>query len=76
MLTYGTIREATNTEAVTAFLEEHVLAATEWHLARVRRRNVRLDPPVSYTALYRVTIGGGDCGAAACITLSSSDQTI
>ena len=60
MLTYGTIREATNTEAVTAFLEEHVLAATEWHLARVRRRNVRLDPPVSYTALYRVTIGGGD----------------
>jgi thiamine kinase-like enzyme len=60
MLTYGTIRQATNTASVTSFLEERVLAGSEWHLVKVRRRVVRLDPPVSYTALYRVTLGSGE----------------
>jgi hypothetical protein len=60
MLTYGTIRQATNTESVTSFLENQVLAGSEWRLVRARRRNVRLDPPVSYSALYRVTIGSGE----------------
>ena len=57
MLTYGTIQEATNTASVTAFLEERILPGSEWRLVKARRRNVRLDPPVSYTALYRVTLG-------------------
>jgi hypothetical protein len=60
MLTYGAIQEATNTEAVTRFLEEQVLAGTDWNLVKVRRRTVRLDPPHSYWALYRVTLGSGD----------------
>src|SRR5947209_7378143 len=60
MLTYGTIQEATNTEAVTTFLEERILAGTDWNLVKVRKRTVRLDPPVSYWALYRVTLGTGD----------------
>src|SRR5919197_5574813 len=60
MLTYGTIREATNTASVTSFLEERILAGSEWHLVKVWRRSVRLDPPVSYTALYRVPLSNGE----------------
>jgi thiamine kinase-like enzyme len=60
MLTYGAIQQATNTEAVTSFLERHVLAGSEWRLDGVRRRSVRLDPPVSYTALYRVSLSSGE----------------
>src|SRR5436309_15974338 len=60
MLTYGTIRDATSTAAVTSFLEEQILAGSEWELVNVRRRTVRLEPPVSYSALYRVTLGTGE----------------
>lgn len=58
-VTLGTVRQATGTEAVVAFLEERILPATGWHLVEARRRSVRLEPPQAYWAVYRVRLGRG-----------------
>jgi hypothetical protein len=60
MLTLGTIQEATNTAAVTSYLEEAVLPATDWTLLQVKRRYSRLEPPEAYWAMYRIKLGRGE----------------
>ena len=60
MLTLATIQEATNTAAVTAYLEERVLPGTGWTLLEVRRRYSRLEPPEAYWAMYRIRLGRGE----------------
>src|SRR5256885_8440307 len=60
MLTLGTIQEATNTAAVTTYLEEKVLPETGWTLLEVKRRYSRLEPPEAYWAMYRIRLGRGE----------------
>jgi thiamine kinase-like enzyme len=60
LITLGRIQDATSTAAVTAFVEEQVLAGSEWQLAGARRRWVRLDPPYAYWALYAIRLGRGE----------------
>jgi hypothetical protein len=59
MVSLGAVKEATNTAAVSAFLEERVLPGTGWNLIDARQRYVRLEPPDSYWAVYRVRLGRG-----------------
>lgn len=60
MVTLGAVREATNTAAVTAYLEERILPGSDWKLLKVRRRSVRLEPPDAYWAVYHVELGRGE----------------
>lgn len=60
MTTLGTLKEATGHEAITNFLEERILPGSDWNLVRVRRRNVRLEPPHAYWATYRIRLGSGE----------------
>lgn len=60
MTTLGALKEATGHEAVTNFLEERVLPGSDWHLVRVRHRNVRLEPPHAYWTTYRIRLGRGE----------------
>jgi len=60
MLSLGTIQEATNTAAVTGYLEERVLPGTDWTLLEVKRRYSRLEPPEAYWAMYRIKLGRGE----------------
>ena len=60
MLTLGIVQEATNTAAVTDYLETAVLPGTGWELIEARRRYVRLEPPETYWAMYRVRLGRGE----------------
>jgi len=57
MLTLGTVQEATNTAAVTRYLEDSVLPGTGWALLEAKRRYSRLEPPETYWAMYRVRLG-------------------
>ena len=60
MVTLGTIREATSTEAITRFVEEQVLTETDWNLVRVKRKSIRLEPPYAYWTTFRVVVGRGE----------------
>ncbi len=60
MLTLGTVQEATNTASVTAFLRARVLPGTGWELIEARRKYMRLEPPETYWAMYRVRLGRGE----------------
>ena len=55
VVTLGTVRQATGTAAVTAFLEQ-LLDRRCWRLLEVQRRAVRLEPPDAYWAVYRVRL--------------------
>ncbi|MHB8719628.1 MAG: phosphotransferase family protein [Candidatus Dormibacteria bacterium] len=56
LISLAAMRDATSTEAVTAFLERTVVASSDWRLDGVRRRYVRLEPPHAYWAMYRVRV--------------------
>lgn len=56
MVTLAAMREATNTKAVSRFLEEAVLPGTGWELEGARRNYVRLEPPADYWASYKVRL--------------------
>jgi len=60
VVTLGTIKDATGHEAVTRYLEEHVLPGSDWNLVKVRRKTVRLEPPFAYWATYAVKLGRGE----------------
>ena len=60
VVTLGTIKNATGHEAVTQYLEEHVLPGSDWNLVKVRRKTVRLEPPFAYWATYTVKLGRGE----------------
>ncbi len=59
MVSLGTLKEATGGDAVVAFVEDSILAGTDWNLAKVRRKSIRLEPPHAYWATYRVLLGRG-----------------
>ena len=59
MVTLGTIKEATSTEAITRFVEEHVLPESGWNLVLVKRKSIRLEPPNAYWTTFRVVVGRG-----------------
>ncbi len=60
MINFGTIKDATSTEAVTRFVEEHVLPGTDWILVKVKRKSIRLEPPYAYWTTFRVIVGRGE----------------
>ncbi|HEX6521885.1 MAG TPA: hypothetical protein VF070_18045 [Streptosporangiaceae bacterium] len=60
MLTLASVQQATNTAAVTDYLETVVLPGTGWALIEARRRYVRLEPPETYWAMYEVRLGRGE----------------
>ncbi len=57
MLSLASIQGATGTAAVTSYLQDEVLPGTGWELIEARRRYVRLEPPDTYWAMYRVRLG-------------------
>ena len=72
-LTLEQVQRATNTAAATRVVEQG-LAGTLWRTVRVRRAAVRLEPPLSYWASYRVrlerqTKAGKDAGEERRLTL-------
>jgi aminoglycoside phosphotransferase (APT) family kinase protein len=60
VISLGTIKSATNHEAIGQFVEERILPGTDWNLVRVRRKSTRLEPPHAYWVTYRVLLGRGD----------------
>jgi aminoglycoside phosphotransferase len=65
------VLEATGTESVRRFLDEHVLRGGEWRVTDASRRSVRLEPPDDYWAVYRILVSrnhtnirAGDPGAS------------
>ena len=60
MVTLGTIKDATSTEAMTRFVEEQVVSGTDWTLVRVKRKSIRLEPPYAYWTTFIVVVGRGD----------------
>ena len=60
MLTLGVLREATNTASITQFVQGNIVANSDWQVEKVQRRQVRLDPPNAYWAVYKVVLGGGE----------------
>lgn len=60
MLSLGTIQAATNTAAITAFVQERLAGRDGWSIVSVRRRAVRLEPPEAYWASYRVRLARSD----------------
>lgn len=60
MVTLGTVKDATSTEAITRFVEEQVISDTDWQLVLVKRKSVRLEPPYAYWTTFRVVVGRGE----------------
>jgi len=60
MVTLGTIKEATSTEAITRFVQDNVLTGSDWNLVKVKRKSIRLEPPHAYWTTFRVVVGRGD----------------
>jgi len=56
VLSLGAVREATGPAAVRAFVEANVLPGSGWSLESISQRSVRLEPPWSYWAVYRVRV--------------------
>lgn len=56
------MRQATGTDAISAWVRETLLAAGDWQLVSVSRRYERLEPPDDLWRVYRIRVGRGEGG--------------
>ncbi|TMC49779.1 MAG: hypothetical protein E6J14_06060 [Chloroflexi bacterium] len=76
MTTLGIVEQATGIEAVTALVEQRIVAGSDWELASIRRSFVRLEPPRFYWVVYRVRLQRHAAGNGGAVEGSTEQRVL